>query len=914
VKIGFIACGVLEPHARALMQRLAHHEYVVHLLPAGLHANPGRLRTMVQELIDEWSADPALDGIALGYGLCGRGCAGLFSRQKPLALPRTQDCIGIFLGSHARYLQEFNRRPGTRYMTQGLFEATVLRPGTQDYASARDHSLYGLAEEELVRRYGADNARYIAEFRESWKRNYQRAAYIRFAEETGEPPGQAVTAATASSLGWEFEVVPGDASLLQALLDGQWHDPRILLVPPYSKTVPAPGVEVVGFTTGLDCQAERILERFHQERAAAAPRRSGIGLGIDTGGTFTDAVLWEFDSARILASAKAPTTHANLVVGIRAVLGRLPAELLGRVRRVGLSTTLATNAFVERKGRAVALCVMAPIPVPLEEFPFGFVRRLAGAMSIEGDEVAPLDAEEIARVAREALAAGCEALAVSGFGSVINPAHELEAARIAREAAGLPVVCGHQLTSSLNFVERATTAAMNAKLVPLIEALLEAVQAALREAGLTDVPLFVVKGDGSQMLDRVAREVPVETVLSGPAASVIGALRLFDVRDAVVADMGGTTLDLALVRDGAPRLADSGARVAGFQTSVRAMAVHTVGLGGDSEIDLSRWPRVEIGPRRIIPICRMGADVPDAAQRLDALGAQMLSTEKNGLDFIGLAPGTAPAGPLLSRLAAGPLALQELAYQMLRPAPAYVGWREFEDNGRIRRYGLTLTDLLHVTGQYDAFDAELAHKLLALWAQALGAESDALVRGILLEFRRVLCSEVLQVALPEDWPWNREAALLYPLTAHLADGTPVGAARFHLTLGVPLIGVGAPAPALFPPLGAVFNHDVLLSDHAGVANALGAIAGDVRLLESAEIRVGDDGALLCRWRGGFQRVGSLEQGLRVCEERLTELLRAEASANQVPFQAPQFVAAAQQAQTREGLVFLGLTLTGSLRG
>lgn len=916
MNIGLVACGVLEEHVRPLLQRCGHHRHQVRFLPAGLHANPGRLRALLQETIDEWSAVPELDGIALGYGLCGRGCAGLFSRQKPLAIPRTQDCIGIFLGSHARYLQEFTRRPGTRYMSRGLFDATVLRAGGEAYASPRDHSLYGVDYAELARRHGEDNARFICEFRESWKRNYQRAAYLRFPEEAGDevPPGQLVTQATAASLGWEFEVLAGDASLLEALLDGRWQDPRILLVPPHSKTVPAPGAEVMGFTSGVDCQAERVLQRFRSRPRPPLPERRGVGLGIDTGGTFTDAVVWEFDSRRILASAKAATTHSNLSVGIRDVLSRLPAGTLTQVQRVGLSTTLATNAFVERKGRPVALLIMAPIPVALDSFPFPFTRRLQGAMTIEGDELAAVDAAEVARVAREAQAAGCEAIAVSGFGSVINPAHELAVAQVAREASGLPTVCGHELTSSLNFVERATTAAMNAKLVPLIEALLDAVQAALAEHGLQGVPLFVVKGDGSQMLDRVARDTPVETVLSGPAASVIGALRLFQTDAAVIADMGGTTLDLALVREGAPRLAENGARVAGFQTSVRAMAVHTIGLGGDSEIDLSAWPRVTLGPRRIIPVCRMGADAPDAARRIQALSGRLLTLERNSLDFVALAPGVAPEGHLLARLADGPVALQELAYQMLRPSPSYLGWHEHEDTGRLRRYGLTLTDLLHVTGQYTAFDRDLAQGLFQLWATLLGTTVEALAEAILLEFRRAVCSEVLQVALPEEWPWDREEALLHPLTEHLAAGVAAGAVRFRVELGVPLIGVGAPAPVLFPQLGPVLNQEILLSPYAGVANALGAIAGDVRLQETAEIRVGDDGALLCRWRGGYQRASSLEQGLRICEEQLVALLRAEAAANTVTFHEPQFVPRTQQAQTREGEIFLGLTLTASLRG
>ncbi len=698
------------------------------------------------------------------------------------------------------------------------------------------------------------------------------------------------------------------------MLDGRWSDPRVLLVPPYSKTVPSPGSEVLGFTTGFDCRLEVLLSRYRHSGTAAVCTRSGLGLGIDTGGTFTDAVIYDFEAGEVRAQAKHPTNHADLTSGIRGALAGLPAELLRGVRRVGLSTTLATNAFVERKGRKVALLVMSPIAVPLDALPFSYVRQLRGAMTIEGQETAPVDDAEIAAESVRARAAGCEAIAVSGFGGVINSAHEARVARIAFETTGLPAVCGHQLTSQLNFIERATTAAMNAKLVPLIEALLDAVRATLSDCGLDGVAVFVVKGDGSQMLDRVARETPVETVLSGPAASVIGALRLTGLQHAVIADMGGTTLDLALVRDGAPQLRNSGARIAGFQTSVRAMAVHTVGLGGDSEIDLSRWPTVRIGPRRIVHMCRMREDCPDAHERIAAVSRQLVSLERNSLDWIGLAPGVAPDSGLLTQLRDGPLSLQELAYRLLRPAPEYLDWQEYEDRGRIRRYGLTLTDILHVTGAYVAFDRDAAHQLLTLWATLLETDQESLVDGIYTEFRRVLCCEVLDVALPEACPWERDEDFVRWLTGHFASGQPAGQVQFGVKLAVPLVGVGAPAPVLFPQVKAILQTEICLPEHAGVANAVGAIAGDVRLQETAEVRVGEDQSLLCRWRGGLQRATNLEGALRLCEAQLTELLRQEAAANDVPFSTPEFAASVQEAETRDGTLFLGLSLTGCLRG
>ncbi|OPZ09775.1 MAG: Acetophenone carboxylase gamma subunit [candidate division BRC1 bacterium ADurb.BinA292] len=918
-RLAVLACGVLEWNIRRVAARLPGLTLLTRILPAQLHNSPRRLRGLLQQEIDALdAAGEEVDGICIGYGVCGRGTVGLLSRRHPLVIPRVQDCIGVFLGSHGRYLGEFSQRPGTRYMTEGWYDKTVRSTPTESYFDQRDRSLYQTSFEELAAKHGEENAAYICAFRESWRRNYQRAAYIRFPGEEAAPPGQAITEGMAASLGWEHTVLEGDESLLYAMLSGEWHDPRLLLVPPRSKTVTAPGAAILGFSAGYESQADEILARYQARHAAPPIVRQGIGLGIDTGGTYTDGVLYDFSSNRILAYAKAPTVHEDLVQGIEGVLRELPADILRRVERVGISTTLATNATVERKGRPVALLVMSPFAIHTETLPFRFVRKIAGAMSMEGEETAPLDPEQIRGVAREAKHAGCEAVAISGFGSVINPTHEQEAARIVLEAAGLHAVCGHELTTHLNFMERATTAAMNARLVPLIENLLDAVTRALAEAGPTAARVMVVRGDGSQMLDRVARDLPVETLLSGPAASVIGAARLLKARDAIVADMGGTTLDLAVLHDGLPVLADAGARIGEFQTSVRAMAVRTIGLGGDSEIDLAGWPRVRIGPRRVIPICRLPARFPKALARLDAVFRRPITVQPNILDFVCVSPGTAcpPGNRLLETVAGTPQFLIEVCERLNRPAPAYVPWQDEEAEGRLQRFGLTLTDILHAQGSFTAFDRDAAASLLGRWAALLDVDAEAIIEAVHREFRRMVIDELIALTVPADCPWEHsEDGVREWLTAHLADERG-GRGRLRLSLGIdyPLLPVGAPVAVMFPQLQSVMKQPVQISEYAGVANAFGAIAGDVVLQETAVVRVTESGGFLCSWRGGVRQASSLTSALEICDAELRERMRESAAANDIPYAEPVFTAAAQEASMRDGKLFLGVTLKAELRG
>ncbi len=920
-KLAVLACGVLGWNLRRVAESIEGLELQVETLPAGLHRNPARLRELLQERIDEIAQDDTIDAIALGYGVCGRGTIGLTAPRVPLLIPRTQDCIGIFLGSHHRYLQEFSRRPGTRYMTQGWHETMhgkedgpAPEPGDKN-EDARERSLYGPEFEALAEKFGRENARHICDFRNSWQKNYQRAAYIRYPGEDVSPPGEQITIATAESLGWEHETLEGDESLLEALLQADGSDPRILEVPPRARTVGAPGGAVIGFTTGLHSDSINLLDRFRSRHEQQTVERTGIGLGIDTGGTFTDAAVYDFEARRVLAWAKAPTDHDNLILGIRSVLQQLPAEKLREINRVGISTTLATNAFVENKGRPVALLTMAPWTLDTEAFAFHFARQLRGEISMDGTETTPIEPDEVEEAAKAAAAAGCEAFAVSGFAGVINPAHERQVADIAYRATGLHAVCGHELTTRLNFRERATTAAMNARLVPLIETLLDAIRDALAEQSLGDRPVMVVKGDGSQMLDSVARMLPVETLLSGPAASVVGAAALVDTRDAAVADLGGTTLDVACLRDGIPVRSDVGARVGDFQTSVEAMAVRTIGLGGDSEIDLSDWPRVRIGPRRITPICRMTQQFPETADTLRDLPNRYLPRETNALDFIAARhTESAPASPILERLGETPRPLADIAHELNRPAPRFLEWQDLETTGRIQRYGLTLTDILHIQDQYDAFDGEAAQLLFDAWALVIEADPHEIIEAIHAEFRRMVTNEVLGVSLPADCPWDGTDELRTWLCRHLSTESDGADAGLSCRLGMPLVGVGAPATALFPQLRNTFGQDVLLPRHAGVANAVGAVAGNVMLRQEAKIRITDEGVFVCSWRGGSERTHDLEKALDLCTAALDRELRKDAEANGIPWREPAINATERSAPTRDGILLLGVDIEAELRG
>ena len=378
-----------------------------------------------------------------------------------------------------------------------------------------------------------------------------------------------------------------------------------------------------------------------------------LALGIDTGGTYTDAALVDLDAGKVLASAKALTTYADLAVGISSAVDRLfsgdRAAAAAEVSLVGLSTTLATNAIVESRHGRACLVLIGYDQELLERYQLKSrlvvddLVFIAGGHDAQGEEAVPLDLDAL----KEAVARrpGVEAFAVSGYFSVRNPAHELKAKALIEQLSGKAVSCGHELSQRLDSVTRATTTALNATLIPIIKELIGKVRQSLVSHGL-ESRLMVVKGDGSLVDAEWAAKRPVETVLSGPAASVVGAAHLAGLgREQTgslwVLDMGGTTSDMALLEGGRPALNQKGADVGGWRTLVEAVEVRTVGLGGDSQVALKAQGGFEIRPRRVIPICRLASEHPQILGELSRQSHQR--TVLSGPPCSSPRPGPPPA-------------------------------------------------------------------------------------------------------------------------------------------------------------------------------------------------------------------------------------------------------------------------------
>ncbi|MCG0277223.1 MAG: hydantoinase/oxoprolinase family protein [Thermanaeromonas sp.] len=341
-------------------------------------------------------------------------------------------------------------------------------------------------------------------------------------------------------------------------------------------------------------------------------------VGLDMGGTHTDAVLVSPQDG-VLRYVKKPTRHDFLASIEEALEELLDGIHTSGIDRVNLSTTVCTNAIVEGKTEPVGLII---VPGPglnpsfLQCGQLNFI--IQGSIDHRGRETSPLNEQELNWVKQQLRATGLRSLAVVGKFSTRNPTHELRIARFLEGDYDF-VTLGHRLSGRLGFPRRVYTAYLNSAVWRVFSRFADAVQAYLAKKGLVTEP-FILKADGGTLALSVAKNVPVETILSGPAASIMGALALLPTEeDAVILDIGGTTTDISFCMEGLPLLEPQGIKIGPHLTLVRSLLAYSVGLGGDSCIQVKEG-QLYIGPERLGPPACLGGPAPTPTDALVVLG------------------------------------------------------------------------------------------------------------------------------------------------------------------------------------------------------------------------------------------------------------------------------------------------------
>uniref|UniRef100_B8DQK1 Hydantoinase/oxoprolinase n=1 Tax=Nitratidesulfovibrio vulgaris (strain DSM 19637 / Miyazaki F) TaxID=883 RepID=B8DQK1_NITV9 len=648
-------------------------------------------------------------------------------------------------------------------------------------------------------------------------------------------------------------------------------------------------------------------------------------MGVDTGGTCTDAVLVDAATRRVVASAKRPTTHHDLGRGMAGAMAAalassgLPASA---VDLVSVSTTLATNAVVEGQGAEVGLFIIGyagRITVPCAS-----MDAIPGGHKLDGSEEEPLALNRLVDAIR-LMQNRVDAYAVCGMMSFVNPAHELVAERAIGMVDPKPVFCSHLASSRAGMKERAATAVLNARLLPVMRRFLDGVRTALEDLGIA-APVVVVRGDATAMPMDAALRNASATVASGPAAMAgygaahaagrlpngdedaghadgkehaipAGANTGKDVAspatapntspdasantgtppppDALIVDVGGTTTDVTLLRRGRPVIQADGMVVGDWETHVEAVEMFTVGVGGDSLVRPDADGVLSVGPLRVVPLC-MAGPLPDPAQWLRAGGRarcicparrENACDEKEGaapsassassapsapfadaaeravLDHLN-AHGPTPAGDLLRALRLPESTLERAIDRLVRQRAVQVA-------------GFTPTDALHVLGLLDLSDvpdlppgagntaAALAgaRALAALLPPVAGGEDARGDAGAGAETAAASATVPGALHTTPNTPQDAARAVLAAASQRIEDAVVQHVARrevggnfaaylaqrhrhallrVNVSLGVPMVGIGAASRHLLPAVARALGTTVTFPARYDVGNALGA--------------------------------------------------------------------------------------------
>ncbi len=360
-------------------------------------------------------------------------------------------------------------------------------------------------------------------------------------------------------------------------------------------------------------------------------------VGLDVGGTHIDAVV--IDEGKVIDAVKEPVQRENLFESIWTTLKQLFSRHdKSKIERINLSTTVSTNAIVENKTSPVGMIIQSGPGLPNDFLACGDENVfISGYVDHRGKLVKDLDLKEIERAIELFKKKNINSCAVVTKFCTRNFNHELRIKEILEEYFS-SVTMGHSLSGKLNFPRRVFTAYLNAAVYDTFNEFSNNIKRSMEHEGI-EAPLFILKADGGTTSLEAAEQYPVETILSGPAASFMGLNALLHTdRDALLLDIGGTTTDIFFLADGIPLFEPLGIEIGPYKTLVRAIYSASIGLGGDSSIDVENG-QLQIGPKREGPPYALGGPKPTPSDAMIALGLMEAGDRKKAIEAIKILSG-----------------------------------------------------------------------------------------------------------------------------------------------------------------------------------------------------------------------------------------------------------------------------------
>jgi N-methylhydantoinase A/oxoprolinase/acetone carboxylase beta subunit len=538
-------------------------------------------------------------------------------------------------------------------------------------------------------------------------------------------------------------------------------------------------------------------------------------LGIDAGGTYTDAVIIRNSDRKVVASNKALTTYPELIKGIENAIDGLDSKYIKDIKLVSVSTTLATNTILEKTGYPVGLILVGNYLVPEDKSIEEYI-IVRGGHTATGAETETLDMDAVKNFVSK-VKDKVSAFAVSSYFSVRNPAHELQVKNYIMQATGMPVVCGHELSQDLGAYERGVTAYLNAQLIPIARQFIDAIVTAIERRGIS-AKLMMLKCDGSLINIKEAIQRPIESIFTGPAASLVGASFLSQRDTCAVIDVGGTSTDVSLLYKGLPELCDDGAKVGGWNTKVKAIRMETSAMGGDSHVWIKNR-KIHIGPRRVIPLCVAAVKYPRFKEMLKMgrtparveLGENVQPTKffiRTGKQSLKLSP---YEHEILNAIDEEPVCISDIYWKFGRPVS--IEHLDYLIQKRlVQAIGFTPTDALHILDEYNEWDKE---------ASLIGAT----IISRLVQMSEQELAEHVKKEVAYNMALNLMSYMLRGVNSKEIEKILRGDFFSKFKLSVPVVLLGGPVRAYVEQMKDIIDAEIILPPFAEVGNAVGALVG-----------------------------------------------------------------------------------------
>ncbi len=341
-------------------------------------------------------------------------------------------------------------------------------------------------------------------------------------------------------------------------------------------------------------------------------------IGIDVGGTHTDAVVLSRNGIekKVKVSTDSEDLFNTILSGFTKLMENIDPK---KIKRVVISTTLTTNAIVQRNLNPVGMIVSAGPGIDPEVFRTGkHYYCVAGSINHRGSQKSSVNKMEIEDIAKKMKNDGIEYVGVVSKFSIRNPSHEILIRRVLNRYFK-KIFLGHNVSGNLNFPRRIATTHLNTAVYSLHTSFFKAVQQSLEKKGM-EIPIQILKADGGTMSLEASMAFPGQTVFSGPAASIMGAIPYApDNQDAIVLDIGGTTTDIAFLVNKAPLLEPVGIKRGRYKSLIRSLRSDSKGIGGDSAVRVKE-KKLVIGPERKGPAMAFGGPEPTPTDALIVLG------------------------------------------------------------------------------------------------------------------------------------------------------------------------------------------------------------------------------------------------------------------------------------------------------